>query len=360
MSIVHTKELSLFFILVCQATVIAAPSSAEQEPTMVQDPTLNNLVHAEGTITCELGELGHVEKQGHGELDMILIAGRGFGWDIYREFMALNRERYTMYAVTIAGYGGTAPPPMPPEGSSYGEQTWMKAAEQAIVDLALELKKPVVVGHFLEGTQYALRLAIDHADTIHAAIIIGGAAMVLPPGYEKVPSEHYMLLSQRIAATDTYYAPQWFKTVTRETWNANDFAGLAYSNQPHQAQRLFQIAVSSTLPTLIRYYCEFAASDISLEFADIRAPVLVLLPDFPPEILSDPNFNYLKPLFYDSFDSRGPDGDIGRFGQVESIEDSHLMMMIDQPQALSERIWRFVSDDEALAEQRRQLARHRE
>ncbi len=356
MRLILRRAVLLFFAIVLLAADVV-PVLGQNESLMVQDSTLNNLIHPDNYKTARLGELGHVEKLGNGKREMILIAGRGFGWEIYRDFVEANKDRYTMFAVTIAGYGGTPAPPMPPEGTSYGEQTWMKAAEQAIVDLALGLNKPVVVGNFLEATQYALRLAIDHAEEIHSVVIIGGAPMVLPPGYEKVPTDEYMPLSQRIAATDTYYAPQWFRTVTRETWESNDFSGLAYSNQPKQEKRLFEMAESSTLPTLIRYYCEFSASDISLEFVNIKAPVLVLLPDFPQEILNDPRYNYFKPLFLDSWDSRGPDGNIRRFARVETIRDSHLLMMIDQPAPLSEAIWQFVSDEEALAKQRGHLAK---
>ena len=46
-----------------------------QTRRMDQDPALDNLVHADGTITCELGSLGRVVEVGTCPQPMILIAG---------------------------------------------------------------------------------------------------------------------------------------------------------------------------------------------------------------------------------------------------------------------------------------------
>ena len=85
---------------------IAVVAHAQQVcmPRMEQDWSLNNLVHAEGTVTCEPGTLGRVDKVGTGPLDMILIAGDGFGGDVFEGFMEKHADEFTMYAVTLAGF----------------------------------------------------------------------------------------------------------------------------------------------------------------------------------------------------------------------------------------------------------------
>ena len=50
--------------------------------------------------------------------------------------MARNMERYTMLAVTPAGYDGTPPPAMPaPEHEDYGERAWTEALMTDLVAL---------------------------------------------------------------------------------------------------------------------------------------------------------------------------------------------------------------------------------
>ena len=98
------------FVLVASlGTTVSA-----QQRRFDQDSTLDNLVHAEGYETCELDTLGRITQVGTGSRDMILIAGAGFGGDIYDAFMNSRKDRYAMYAITLPGFGGTAAPPMPP------------------------------------------------------------------------------------------------------------------------------------------------------------------------------------------------------------------------------------------------------
>ena len=55
-------------------------------PRMDQDPSLNNLVHPEGYETATTGTLGRVTQVGDGPVDMILIAGAGFGGEVFQAF----------------------------------------------------------------------------------------------------------------------------------------------------------------------------------------------------------------------------------------------------------------------------------
>lgn len=87
------------------------------------DSTINNLVHNQGYKVGLWGELGAVKKFGTGIQSLILIPGLGFDNSVFDDFMEANKSRYRMYAVTLAGYGGTPAPPMPSEKTSYAEQT---------------------------------------------------------------------------------------------------------------------------------------------------------------------------------------------------------------------------------------------
>ncbi|HKE04824.1 MAG TPA: hypothetical protein VKE91_12250, partial [Blastocatellia bacterium] len=94
-----------------------------------------------------LGNLGAVEKRGRGPIPMILIADIRTDWSLYRSFMDRNAERYTMYAVTLPGYGGTPAPPRP-ETLDLKTTPWWDGAEKGVISLIEKnsLNKPVVVG----------------------------------------------------------------------------------------------------------------------------------------------------------------------------------------------------------------------
>src|SRR5262245_10110037 len=135
---------NLIACLVLGLLVGAAPAGGQ--PAAPQDSTLNNLVHAPDYVTAPLGSLGAVVERGRGPVDMVLVSGFGLGASPFEGFMKRNATRYHMLAVTLPGFESTAAPPMPAPGTSYGEQTWTRAAVDAIVQLIRErrLHRPVL------------------------------------------------------------------------------------------------------------------------------------------------------------------------------------------------------------------------
>lgn len=112
------------------------------------DTTINNLIHIPGYETSRIGELQEVKKYGYGKQNLILIPGLGFDASVFKDFMEANKANYTMYAITIPGYGKTKAPPMPVEGTSYGEQSWNKGVIQGLIKFIEKekIQKPVIVG----------------------------------------------------------------------------------------------------------------------------------------------------------------------------------------------------------------------
>src|SRR6266498_2813423 len=95
-----------------------------QTRLLLEDPTLDNLRHPADVKTGTFGSLGHVRKVGEGGKIMLLIPGLGFGDVVWSEFMERHRADYTMFAITLPGFGNTPPLPMPPEGSRYADMPW--------------------------------------------------------------------------------------------------------------------------------------------------------------------------------------------------------------------------------------------
>jgi len=239
-----------------------------------QDSTLDNLVTPSGARTTLLGSLGAELRAGNGPGRMLLIPGFGFGAEVFRPLMDAFASTHTMWAVSLPGFGGTQPPPAPSAGTSFGAQTWTNGALEAIGALLVreDLRNVVLVGHWLGGTQLAIRAARRHPGRISAVVLLAGSARTAIPGRPDAT------LEQRVAYMDRVMAPRWFRTVTRETWDDNNFLPHDYAVHPVLGLRLWRQAASPSLHTWVRYLCEYNAQDVTPELAAVEAPTLLVHP----------------------------------------------------------------------------------
>jgi pimeloyl-ACP methyl ester carboxylesterase len=272
---------------------------------------------------------------------MVLIPGVGFGWDVFETFMAARESEYTMYAVTLAGCGGTDPLPMPAPGTSYADQTWTNAALSAIVQRIEDngLTDIVVVGHWIVGTQLAARLALEHPDIVSAVIFIGGTATWLSSDTVQFPIHGDLAMRKRIV--DEYSAPQWYKTVTRETWDDNNFLPSDYARNPVRALQLWRMAAQPTVATWVRYLCEFAAQDLYYQLASSTVPALVIKPGFDDDCFYiDPSAGHYMRSYCDWSWSGVQNLDAPV--TFTTIAGSRLFIMDDQPEELDRTIRTFL------------------
>ncbi|MGH7719618.1 MAG: alpha/beta fold hydrolase [Gemmatimonadaceae bacterium] len=317
--------------------VLGATTLRAQSGVFEQDSTLDNLQHAPGYVTAPLGTLGQVVRRGSGPTDVLIIAGWGFGAAEFERFMHDNRSRYRMVAVTLPGFAGTAAPPMPPAGTSYGDATWTRAAQDAIVRVIQgeRLRDPVVVGHFVVGTQLALRLALDHPDLVGGVVVVGGEPMRFLPSRRDSTGKTPMPRDERVSGVDAYLAPRWFKTVTKKTWNANNYAPPQYARDSTRGAGLWKTSSDVPLPVMIRYLCEYYAMDLRDEFPRLAVETRVLVPSFSPQLLADPTQSYVKPLFLDSWDMiRGTNPRI----DIRTVPDSRIFITEDHPDVVRDAI----------------------
>lgn len=321
------------------AVCLAAWRALAQPTGTAEDTTLDNLVHDAGYRTAPLGSLGAVVERGNGP-DMVLISGFGVGSSAFDGFLQRNRKRYHMLAITLAGFEGTAAPPMPPAGTSYGDQTWTRAAADGVVRLIKErrLDRPVLVGHFLNGTQVAARVAIDHPELVRALVLLAGS-----PRFEPVEPTPYwpkdLTLEKKVAMVDGYLAPRWFKTVTRQTWVTNNFVATDYSTDESRGKRFADRANDPPLPVLVRYLCEFHASDVRAELPLVTLPLLVIQPSFTPALRADPKRSYLASFFTQPWQ-----GILENRPRTETVylEDAGILVMDDRPVEVDRTISKFL------------------
>lgn len=274
---------------------------AAQTNSLQSDLSIDNLVHAQGYTTSEFGTIPHFVKKGMGKKVLILIPGWGFDGSVFNDFVDANKNNYTMYVVTIPGYGKTFAPPMPPAGTSYAELTWSKSFLSGLAKLIEKekLHKPIIGGHFNQGSQLTLRFAIDYPDKIGGAIILGG-----PPKLVSVRNgvmREFPLDSMKLL-TDNFLAQKWFKPIKKSAFDAGNYLPEVYSLDSVKGKKLWEESAAVPLPVMIRYLCELWTMDLLLETVKIPCPVLVLRPTFTKPMLETPVNNYLQPQFIDLWD----------------------------------------------------------
>jgi len=270
---------------------------------------------------------------------MVLIPGLGFGAGIFDEFMAAHATQYTMHAVTLAGFGGTAAPPMPPDSVSFGALTWTRGAYDAVVKhiQAEGLDRPVIVGHWLGGTQIALWLALEHPELVSGVIIISGSTRFTPTDTTRMPS--HPALDYRVKGVDLYMVPKWFKTVTRETWDDNNYLPGDYAVNPIRGLRLWREAARPTLPVWVRYLNEFYAQDVSLDLDSLQVPTLVLKPGLE-DLYVDAGANYMEAYCHLGWDGAALTNP--RI-QMMTIPRSRACLWFDQPELFEAAVSGFVT-----------------
>ncbi len=128
--------------------------------------------------TTKSNELGEVSKQGTGPETLILIPPTGFDWKIFQPFINLNKERYTIYAITLPGFGGT-PPYLRDKKRDLANMSWFKNIDNALLGLlrAEGIEKAFIAGNGLGGF-IAAQFGLKHPEMTKGVIAINGTINV--------------------------------------------------------------------------------------------------------------------------------------------------------------------------------------
>jgi pimeloyl-ACP methyl ester carboxylesterase len=235
-----------------------------------------------------LGELAHVEKAGTGPIPMILIPDYGTDWTLYRTFMERNRERYTMYAVTLPGFGGSLAPPRP-KVFDPALTPWWDAAEKGVLDLIArnKLARPVIVGT-QTGAYLAARVALDHPEKVRGAVLLNGFENVTVRAADEADAP--MTLDERrrrvgarpdLNGLIAEFIPEFGLTPAQveallDRMPAQNLPFVVGQNTRDLARgrALFVDFMAKTDPRVLGYYFELSGTDLAHDLARLRVPML--------------------------------------------------------------------------------------
>jgi pimeloyl-ACP methyl ester carboxylesterase len=302
------------------------------------DVSRDNLRFAAGETTLPEDAPPRLLEAGHGSRTLILIPGVYSGDAAFEGFMARNASQYTFHLMIPPGLNGTAPRQLPPETTSYGEFTWTRRLERDILDLIerKHLDKPFLVAHGFPGSLAAEELASNHPQLFGGLIEIASMPVQSSPSLRN--SDRETTPAERIAVVDDSWAQQWFKYVTPETWESNNYPAVMFANDPTRAERARRQVESTPLPVKIRYLVEYMASDHRDVFGTLNTPLMALIPGFNEKVLADPAWGWFKASFQDAW-NRLPGHP--QF-QLVTIPDARALILDDQPALADRAIAAFV------------------
>ncbi len=301
---------------------------------------VNNLQHTEGYQTAEWAKLEEVKKFGTGDQNMILLPGWGFDWTIFQDYIERNKEEYTFYAVTFPGMGKTSAPPMPEENEKFSNLYWTKGILKGLKDLieTENIENPILTSCFTYSNVIAMRMALDYPDLIQKVVIISGMAKFTAT----YPSMEPRNLQQRIYYVDQQLSKNWFKGVSKTTWDNGNFFPETFSTDSTKAAKYWEQMSSVPIPIMVRYLCEYYCTDLSLEYQNLQVPVLVVVPAFTPNLFKMDGAGYFSAFFHHSWlGAKEKSKQI----HIITLSNTHAFVMEDQPDKLDQVIKTFVAGE---------------
>ena len=272
--------------------------------------------------------LAHVEQRGTGPIPLVLIPGLNCDWTVFEKFMDRNKDRYTMYAITLPGFGKSEPPPGTKDYKA-ADGEWLNNAEAAVFEMILEhkIESPVVVGHAMGGL-LAIRLISRHPDVLRSAVSIDGHPAVPLGG----PGQPMPIELRRQIVADSI-VPQ-FSAMPDEQWKQVSGQLGALVKNTERGREL--AAMSQSVPREVgqRYLLEQLSADASEQAHSLKKPCLFIIAlaqmDSDPSIVAMAREAFTHQ--YETFEDL----------TIVYFEDTSHFVMDDAPAELDRAIEQFV------------------
>lgn len=129
-----------------------------------------NLLNAQDIIRTD--KIPELVIEGTGNETLLLIPCMSCRWNEWEEFIERNRDRYTMYAITPPGFGGSPPPQFSGYTSNTPYRDYFLSGLSELID-NYKLNSISVIGHSW-GVMVGTQLALKRKDVITRLIAVDG------------------------------------------------------------------------------------------------------------------------------------------------------------------------------------------
>ncbi len=280
--------------------------------------------------------LGQIERRGAGPINMILIAGNGETWEIWDAFMDRNADRYTMWAVTLPGFGGGPLPPIGLEDRGYLRQPWLKNAGRAIAHLITsnDIEEPVLMGHQIGG-QLAVYISLVAPDIVGSVISLDGE-----PAFILGEPTWRPTIQDRIELVTTQMAPQ-LGAMNPGAWSSRQhFVPETYIRDKERGKIIGDMIAEAPMEAMHQYIKEFALADLTKPLAKAETPILFVAPFYRVE---DETFRTDREVrWFDMLADAPP------IVQHVFFYDSSSWITEDQPEYLDEAVRAYLAGEEVV------------
>jgi len=269
-----------------------------------------------------------VTTKGQGPINVVLIPGLACDGSVWDEFMSRNADKYTMHAVTLPGFGGTAPPDKAPP-DIYG--TWLENAVIAVWRVIQDrnIGNPVIMGHSMGG-HLALRLGTAHAKDLRAIITVDGA-----PAFQFGPAN--MDAIARIGMADQM--TDMYRSLPPDQYA--DSMRLFFSRMvtdPKRGLALGDMSAKVPRETTLQYMSDLFSADIRADLGRITIPVLampaVATRDLTPDMAQQIRDNWVTMM------AGAP------LAKIAVFEDTRHFIMDDRPAEFDDAVADFLAGRE--------------
>lgn len=255
----------------CCVCTLAAVAGGQATPAAPSKPSAQRIQAPEWAPEIPFTPLAHVEVFGSGPIPMVLIPGIAQDWTVFRSFMERNALRYTMYAVTLPGFGDSPAPPFP-DNAHFKDLPVLQNALKAIRMMIAErgIDRPVVGGYEL-GAHLALWLALEEPEGFRAVIGIEGYPFVpLSPGAlefdEDARIEH---IRNKIVHP--------MRDETEEAWRQRmRKLAMTLVSDPKRGEEVGEMITTPTRGVTMEHTLEYFMSDLRLGLGKLQVPTLVI------------------------------------------------------------------------------------
>jgi pimeloyl-ACP methyl ester carboxylesterase len=305
------------------------------------DVSRNNFRLPDGANPISDTDLPSIAKRGRTTgRALILVPGVFSGPAVFEPFIARHEADYRFFIVTPPGLNGTRPRRMPAETVSYGDRVWTRGVERDILELIRreQLEKPVLMSHGFPGSLAVTAIAANHPGAIAGAIEIAAMPPQAFPSPADPSGKTLMTPAERVRYQDTFWAPKWFKYVTPETWENNNYKAPMFQRDPDRAEQVRQRIEQHLLPVKVQYLTESNGTDDSADLARIAVPLLALRPAFSAAVLADPANAWFRTSFVDAWNAFSRNANI----QLTTLDDSAVLVFDDQPKAADDAVIAFL------------------